>query len=250
MKEMKQFFSGIYNLVLGLLTTGKHLGRHAITLQYPKERWPMPERSRGVVVLLSDKESGKLNCTACMLCMKACPVAAISIEREKNAETKKWEAIKFVIDNTICCFCGLCEETCAFDAIKLANKYEFATFDQSALIYDKSHLAELGRDVPYTPTVKKKLVVKKPVATAKPEDDKPAVKEVPKPEAAKADVPAKAEAKTEQKPAETKPDKPTADKEVKNNDDKSKETPAPDKAAEKQAELELDKNEDKKDTVD
>jgi NADH-quinone oxidoreductase subunit I len=242
MKAMKQFFSGIYNLILGLLTTGKHLGRHAITLQYPKERWPMPERSRGVVVLLSDKESGKLNCTACMLCMKACPVAAIFIEREKNAETKKWEAIKFVIDNTICCFCGLCEETCAFDAIKLANKYEFSTFDQSALVYDKNHLAELGRDVAYTPTVKKKPAA----ATAKPAGDKPAVKEAPKPETAKTDAPAKTEEKTGQKPAETKPKKPAALKEVKNKEDKPIETPAPDKAAEKQAELELDKNEDKK----
>ncbi len=64
---VKQFASGIYNLVLGLFTTGKHLGRHAITVQYPKERWEMPARSRGMVVLLTDHESGQLNCTACML---------------------------------------------------------------------------------------------------------------------------------------------------------------------------------------
>ena len=40
----------------------------------------MPERSRGVVVLLSDKETGDLNCTMCMLCMRVCPTAAIQIE--------------------------------------------------------------------------------------------------------------------------------------------------------------------------
>ncbi|NIP42021.1 MAG: NADH-quinone oxidoreductase subunit I, partial [candidate division Zixibacteria bacterium] len=57
---VKDFFSGIYNLVVGLFVTGKHLGRHAITLQYPKERWEMPERSRGVVVLLSNPETGEL----------------------------------------------------------------------------------------------------------------------------------------------------------------------------------------------
>jgi len=242
MKAMKQFFSGIYNLILGLLVTGKHLGRHAITLQYPKERWPMPERSRGVVVLLSNPETGKLNCTACMLCMKACPVAAIFIEREKNAETKKWEATKFVVDNTICCFCGLCEETCSFDAIKLANKYEFSTFDQSTLIYDKDHLTELGRDVPYIPRPKKKPVIKKPAATAKPAGDKPAAEEVKK------DAPAKVEEKTEQKPAEARPEKPAAGKDVKNKEDKPKETPAPDMADDKQAELELNKKEEKKDT--
>lgn len=248
MRAVKQFFSGIYNLIIGLFVTGKHLGRHAITLQYPKERWTMPERSRGVVVLLSDKETGKLNCTACMLCMKACPVAAISIEREKNAETKKWEATKFVVDNTICCFCGMCEETCNFAAIKLANKYEFSSFEQSKLVYDKERLTELGLDVPYTPRPKKKPVVKKPAAAAKPAGDKPAAKAAPKPEPKKADAPVKTEAKAEPKPAEAKPAKPAAEKEAKAKEDKPKETPAPNKPAENQAELELDKNEDKKDT--
>jgi len=180
MKAMKQFFSGIYNLILGLLVTGKHLGRHAITLQYPKE--------------------------------------------------------------PICCFCGLCEETCSFDAIKLANKYEFSTFDQSTLIYDKDHLTELGRDVPYIPRPKKKPVIKKPAATAKPAGDKPAAEEVKK------DAPAKVEEKTEQKPAEARPEKPAAGKDVKNKEDKPKETPAPDMADDKQAELELNKKEEKKDT--
>jgi NADH-quinone oxidoreductase subunit I len=163
MRQMKAFFLGIYNLIIGLLVTGKHLGRHAITLQYPKERWPMPERSRGVVVLISNPETGKLNCTACLLCMKACPTAAIHIEREKN-EQKKWMPTRFVIDNTICCFCGLCEEACNFDAIKLTGKYEFSVYEQSRLIYDMNKLADLGRDVVYTPTGKK-------ASETKPADD-------------------------------------------------------------------------------
>jgi len=219
---LKQFFSGIYNLILGLLVTGKHLGRHAITLQYPKERWPMPERSRGVVVLLSDPETGELNCTACLLCMKACPTAAILIEREKNPETKKWEATKFVIDNTICCFCGMCEEACSFDAIKLAGKYEFSVYDQSELIYDRDYLAEIGRDVPYTPTVKKKPAAKKPAAKPKPEGDKASAKEAKKPESEKDDTPAKA-AENTKAPAKT-------DEKAKSDKDKSKTQTAPDKA--------------------
>ena len=68
-------FRGIMNLLIGLGVTLRHLFSHAITLQYPTERWTMPERSRGVVVLLSNKETGELNCTACMLCAKACPTA-------------------------------------------------------------------------------------------------------------------------------------------------------------------------------
>jgi NADH-quinone oxidoreductase subunit I len=222
MKMLKQLFSGIYNLILGLLVTGKHLGRHAITLQYPKERWPMPERSRGIVVLLSNPETGKLNCTACLLCMKACPTAAIVIERVKNAETKKWEATKFVIDNTICCFCGMCEESCNFDALKLAGKYEFSVYDQSELIYDRDHLAEIGRDVPYTPTVKKKPAAKKPAAKPQPTPDKPAAEETKKAEPEKSDIPAKTEGNAKA-PAK-------AGEKEKSGQDKSKIKTAPDRA--------------------
>jgi NADH-quinone oxidoreductase subunit I len=242
MAFVKEFFSGIYNLIVGLFVTGKHLGRHAITLQYPKEKWPMPERSRGVVVLLSDPESGDLNCTACLLCMKACPTAAISLDREKNPETKRWFPTKFVIDNTICCFCGLCEESCNFDAIKLTGKYEFSVYDQSELIYDMDRLAELGRDVKYTPRVKKSAA-------------KPAAKPAPKPAAKETVVTdsklkEKPEEQSEEKPkteagneAAKKP-RPVAENRPKEEAPENKESKKPEE--QKQAELDLDKNESKK----
>ncbi len=173
---LKDIKDGIYNLLLGLGVTAKRLPERAVTLQYPDERWEMPERSRGVVVLLSDKETGKLNCTACMLCQKACPTAAIIIEREKN-EQKRWYPTSFTIDNTICCFCGLCEEACNFAALKMATMYEFSVYDQSELVYDINRLQELGRDVPYTPIPKKKPVAKpaaKPVVKPAADTDKTA----------------------------------------------------------------------------
>ncbi len=147
-------FRGILNLLIGLKVTLRHLFSHAITLQYPTERWTMPERSRGVVVLLSNKETGELNCTACILCAKACPTAAIIIERHRG-DDKKWKVDSFKVDNSICCYCGLCEEACNFDAIKLTPKYEFSTYDKPSLVYDVHKLQELGRDVEYTPRVKK-----------------------------------------------------------------------------------------------
>lgn len=172
---VKDFISGIYNLLLGLKVTSKRLPEKAVTLQYPEERWEMPERSRGIVVLLSDKETGELNCTACMLCMRACPTAAIQIERDKN-ENNKWYAKSFTVDNTICCFCGLCEDACNFDAIKLATKYEHSVYDQSELVWDIRRLQEEGRDVPYTPkrAKKKGAAAKKTTAT-------PSQKPAPKP---------------------------------------------------------------------
>ena len=56
----KDTVKGFWNLLVGLFTTGKYLPRKSVTLQYPDERWPMPERSRGVVVLLSNPETGEL----------------------------------------------------------------------------------------------------------------------------------------------------------------------------------------------
>ncbi len=168
---MKKLIDGIKNLVIGLLTTGKHLGRHAITIQYPTEKWEMPERSRGIVVLLSDKETGALNCTTCLLCERSCPTAAIKIVYDKDEKGKR--ILKdFIVDHGLCCFCGLCEEACNFAAIKLAPKYEFSTFVKDDLVWHTDKLQEIGRDVPYEKIERKKPEVKPAVAKPAP---KPAV---------------------------------------------------------------------------
>ncbi len=192
---MKQLVDGIYNLILGLKVTAERLPEKAVTLQYPKERWEMPERSRGIVVLLSDKETGELNCTACTLCQKACPTAAITIERERG-EDKKWHIQSFTVDNTICCFCGLCEESCNFAALKMATKYEFSVFDQSELVWDVKKLQEVGRDVPYEPLPKKKKPAPKKPAPAKPADGEVE----PEPEAKPKEEAEKPAPKPEEKP--------------------------------------------------
>ncbi|UCD62988.1 MAG: NADH-quinone oxidoreductase subunit I [Candidatus Zixiibacteriota bacterium] len=160
---MLSIVKGLRELIRGMGITGKHLGRHAVTLQYPEEKWPMPERSRGIVVLLSDKETGELNCTACMLCMRACPTAAIFIDAPRG-EDKKRRLKVFNVDHGICCFCGLCEEACNFTAIKMAGKYEFSTENKEDLLWDMHKLQEVGRDVPYEPKPKKKPAPKPPPA--------------------------------------------------------------------------------------
>jgi len=198
---VRQFASGIYNLVLGLFTSGKHLGRHAITIQYPKERWEVPERSRGMVVLLTDQETGELNCTACLLCMRACPSSAIDIEVEKDEKGKR-HLKGFKVDFNICCFCGLCEDSCNFAGIKLSTKYEFPTDDKTTLVYDMKRLAEEGLDVPYEKPVRKKPAPKPaPKPAAAKTDDAPA-----KPQIIKPDPAPKAESATsDDKPEDDKP---------------------------------------------
>jgi len=106
-------------------------------------------------VLLSDKETGELNCTSCLLCMQACPTAAIRIDAPRG-EDKKRRLISFDIDFGLCCFCGLCEEACNFCAIKMAPKYEFSSLTKDELLWDMKKLQEVGRDVDYVDTRKKK----------------------------------------------------------------------------------------------
>lgn len=187
-------FKDIFEILRGMTITSKHLTRRAVTIQYPEERDDIPERSRGIVVLLSDKETGEANCTSCMLCMRACPTAAIRIVSPRG-EDKKRHLQEFEVDNLLCCFCGLCEEACSFAAIKMATMYEFSTQNKEDLIWDMEKLLEMGKDVPYTPRPKKKPKTKTapvtPPAEAKPEESK--VPESPE---------APAEQKTDNRPEE------------------------------------------------
>ncbi|HOD65479.1 MAG TPA: NADH-quinone oxidoreductase subunit I [candidate division Zixibacteria bacterium] len=172
-------------LLQGLQIAGKHLGRHAVTIQYPEQRDEIPERSRGMVVLLSDKETGELNCTACLLCEKACPTGAITIDAPRG-EDKKKQLAQFVVDHTLCCFCGMCEEACNFCAIKLAPNYEYSRRRPADLVFDIAMLQQWGKGVPYEDTRRRKNPVRKigPAAateganttrdTGGDEDDKPA----------------------------------------------------------------------------
>ncbi len=191
-------FKDIKNLLIGMKITSKHLTRHAVTVQYPEQKDKIPEISRGIVILLSDKETGKLNCTACELCMKVCPTAAIKIDAPRG-EDKKKHLKSFVVHNALCCYCGLCQDVCNFAAIKMAPFYELSTLDKGDLVWDMDKLQEMGRDVPYTPIPKKKKkpVVKKP-AVAKPDA------KAEKPEGAKAETPAEAPAVIEKPVADVK----------------------------------------------
>ena len=213
-------FKDIKNLLIGMKITSKHLTRHAVTVQYPEQRDDIPPRSRGIVVLLSDKETGALNCTACELCMKVCPTAAIKIDAPRG-EDKKKHLKSFEVNNTLCCFCGLCQDVCNFAAIKMATMYEFSTLEKSDLIWDMNKLQEIGRDVPYTPKPKKKPVEKKPAEAAPastPEKaatdpEKPAETPVEKPEAPAPEKPkAETEAEKQEETIETKEEPPQDEK--------------------------------------
>lgn len=201
--DLMGVFKDIFEILRGMTITSKHLTRHAVTIQYPEERDNIPERSRGIVVLLSDKETGETNCTSCMLCMRACPTAAIRIVSPRG-EDKKRHLQEFEVDNVLCCFCGLCEEACSFAAIKMATMYEFSTQNKNDLLWDMKKLLEMGKDVPYTPRPKKKPKPGSPAPQGTPTPPRPTTPAEAKPEESNTPVAetATAEPKTDDKPEE------------------------------------------------
>lgn len=112
------------------------------TLQYPEEKFEMFPRFRGALVHLRDAETGTPRCTACGMCVRACPHGVISdVEGEGKGKEKRVTQYSYNLGR--CVFCRLCVEACPFDAIELSQEYELASFDRD-LVWNLEKLLEMG----------------------------------------------------------------------------------------------------------
>ena len=76
----------------GMGLTFSHLFRPKVTRLYPYEKPKLPPRSRGLIQLVAEEGLGtefNLKCEGCLLCEKACPPRAITIEYEPLHEWKE-----------------------------------------------------------------------------------------------------------------------------------------------------------------
>ena len=131
-----------FELVRGLMLTGRHLFTRKITVQYPDERTPQSPRFRGLHALRR-YPNGEERCIACKLCEAVCPALAITIESEQRADGTR-RTTRYDIDMTKCIYCGLCAEACPVDAIVEGPNFEFATETREELYYDKERLLANG----------------------------------------------------------------------------------------------------------
>ncbi len=134
-------------IIRGLATTARHFIRNLIhidrriTIEYPEEKKRLPPGYRAEHRLMR-RADGSIRCTACMLCVAACPADCITVEAEEVSDPAvEKRARSFVIDELRCVFCGLCVEACPCDAIRMdTGRYENAAFSRTPLIYDKEKL--------------------------------------------------------------------------------------------------------------
>jgi NADH-quinone oxidoreductase chain I len=135
-----RIFASLASCVDGMMITGRYLFRYTlverpITMQYPDEKWNIPDGYRGTVKTDTDK------CIVCKICVSTCPVSCIEIEGEKRPEEKKKVVTRWDVDTGRCIFCGMCAEACPQGAIEMTKEYELACYGREEA---RRHWAKTG----------------------------------------------------------------------------------------------------------
>ena len=169
MNYLSNIWESISTMLIGMKVTIGHMfkiKRGNVTLQYPVERWPRPERQIGFSedsynVIRSRLTVDMDDCIGCLKCERACPVDCIKIETEKvdkgadileanhrgvtsRGTQKRLLVTRFDIDMTECCYCNLCVYPCPEECIFMVGgpnsskheiDYEFSEYDRGDMVY-------------------------------------------------------------------------------------------------------------------
>ena len=135
-------------IIGGFKVTFRHFRKKKVTMQYPEERWVVPEGYRGAPYLVKNQDD-KTKCVACQLCEFICPPKAIRVYPPGPAgtlETANHEKAprEFEIDMLRCIFCGFCQEVCPEEAIFLMKDYALTGFNRQEMVFGKEKLLALG----------------------------------------------------------------------------------------------------------
>jgi len=135
-------------IIGGFKVTIRHFFKKKVTMQYPEEKWVVPDGYRGAPYLVKD-QVGRVKCVSCQLCEFVCPPKAISITPPgaagaSGAGNVEKEPKEFEINMLRCIFCGFCQEVCPEEAIFLMEDYSLTGTSREELIYDKEKLLALG----------------------------------------------------------------------------------------------------------
>ncbi len=126
---------------------GQRAKTDIVTVEYPEQKIPYPERHRGLHRLMQ-RDDGQVRCVACMMCPTVCPAHCITIVPEEAADgTIEKRPRIFEIDELRCVVCGLCAEACPCDAIRMDTlEHAKPTYHRHGAVLDKEEL--LSRTAP------------------------------------------------------------------------------------------------------
>ena len=143
-KYLKENISGSWSLLVGMWITLRQTLVRPVTVNYPYEHLRMTDQFRGHVDLIRNEESGEPNCVVCMACQKACPSDCIRIKGHKPEGATHRIPTLFLLDYTTCSLCGLCVESCKFNALKFSKEYNLASLRKED--YQMDLLDRVGKE--------------------------------------------------------------------------------------------------------
>ena len=181
---------GVKSFITGMGLTLKHFRNKkdlVATLQYPNEKWPLPERNIGFDpseynVIRSRLHVDIDDCIGCLQCERACPVDCIKIDTLKPPKDsdydcgktshdtqKKMIVPRFTIDMSECMYCDLCVHPCPEECIYMVGgpnepkheiDYEFSQYERHGLVFEfatatEQDIIDIGGDA-YLKTRKEK----------------------------------------------------------------------------------------------
>ena len=129
-------------ILRAMRVTLANLFRKPVTVHYPDEERAYPDRYRGLLALVYDRETGEEACIGCRLCEYVCPPAVIKVEMLKS-ERRNY-AKSFSLELYACEFCELCVQVCPTDAIVMTRSFDMSTTDRREMLLDKDRLHALG----------------------------------------------------------------------------------------------------------
>jgi NADH-quinone oxidoreductase subunit I len=145
------FFEGLFdgvdnffNFFKGFAVTGKLPFKPMVTVQYPEEKRPKPERFHGRHVL-NRYEDGMEKCIGCELCAGVCPARCIYVRGADNppdTPVSPGERYGFVYEINFlrCIHCDMCVEACPTEAITESKMFEWSFTSREDAIYTKAEL--------------------------------------------------------------------------------------------------------------
>jgi NADH-quinone oxidoreductase subunit I len=132
----------VRTILSAMRMTFLNLFRKPVTVHYPDKTRNYPDRYRGLLALVYEKDTGEEACIGCRLCEYVCPPAVIKVEMLKSE--KRNYAKSFTLELYACEFCELCVQVCPTDAIVMMKSFDMPTTDRRELLLDKDRLHAIG----------------------------------------------------------------------------------------------------------